>query len=93
MVVIKTIETKLRAAFSPIALEIVDESSRHAGHTGSRPGGETHFRIEIVSDAFEGLSRLARQRAIHHALAAELAGPVHALAVHAIASSERVSED
>ena len=74
-----TIERKLRQAFRPSRLEVHDESARHAGHAGARPGGESHFHIVLVSEAFAGLSRLDRQRLVHEVLAAELAGQVHAL--------------
>ncbi len=83
MTVADTIREKLTAAFHPHALEIVDDSHRHAGHAGAREGGETHFRVAIVADAFAGQSRIARHRAVHQALAAELAGRVHALSVDA----------
>ncbi|MBN9557690.1 MAG: BolA family transcriptional regulator [Alphaproteobacteria bacterium] len=73
------IEEKLTAAFQPVTLSVEDESARHAGHAGSRPGGETHFRVHIVSAAFQGLSRVDRQRKIHAVLASELAERVHAL--------------
>ena len=76
-----TIERKLRGAFAPSALEIVDESELHKGHAGYRAGGETHFRVTMNSDRFDGLSRLARQRLVHDILAEELAGPVHALSL------------
>ena len=76
-----TIEHKLRGAFAPSALEIVDESELHKGHAGYRAGGETHFRVTMDSDRFDGLSRLARQRLVHDVLADELAGPVHALSL------------
>lgn len=72
---------KLTEALVPTQLAIVDESHRHAGHAGARPEGETHFRIEIVSSAFEGLSRVERQRLVHRVLATELAGRVHALSL------------
>jgi BolA family transcriptional regulator, general stress-responsive regulator len=83
---------KLDAAFSPTRLEINDDSARHAGHAGARshaakhggsaPGtGETHFDIMIESAAFEGLNRVACQRAVYAVLAKELAGPVHALSL------------
>lgn len=72
---------KLEAAFSPSTLEIIDESEKHRGHGGWREGGETHFHVRIVSDAFAGQSRVARSRAVHKALAAELADRVHALAL------------
>lgn len=77
------IRTKLQAAFSPAELDVIDESHHHAGHSGSREGGETHFRVRIKSDAFKGMNRLARHRAVNEALAAELADRVHALAIEA----------
>jgi BolA family transcriptional regulator, general stress-responsive regulator len=83
-----TITNKLREAFTPESLDVIDESHLHEGHAGHRPGGETHFRIYIVSDAFEGKSRVERHRLINNALAAELAGPVHALAIKAQAPGE-----
>ena len=84
----RTIRSKLAEAFAPQTLEIVDDSARHAGHAGSRPGGETHFHLVIVAAAFEGLSRVERQRRINRVLAEELAGPVHALSVRALAPGE-----
>ena len=82
------ITEKLASAFDPESLNVVDESHQHAGHAGHRPGGETHFRVYIVSPAFRGKSRLERHRMINAALAAELAGGVHALAIHAAAPGE-----
>jgi BolA protein len=79
---------KLTKAFAPLSLSVVDESHLHEGHAGHRPGGETHFRVYIVAQAFAGKSRLERHRLINAALAAELAGPVHALAIHATAPDE-----
>ena len=79
---------KLHEAFVPESLEVVDESHLHEGHAGHRPGGETHFRLYIVSPAFEGKSRVERHRMINAALAQELAGSVHALAIHAQAPGE-----
>ena len=85
----KTIITnKLREAFSPESLEVSDESHLHEGHAGHRPGGETHFRVYIVSAAFKGKSRIERHRMINSTLAAELAGGVHALAIKAQAPGE-----
>ncbi len=78
-----TITNKLNEAFSPESLEVIDESRLHVGHAGHRPGGETHFRVHIVSQAFEGKSRIDRHRMVNTVLAAELAGTVHALAVKA----------
>jgi BolA protein len=83
MTVAETIERKLTEAFAPRSLVVVDESHRHAGHVGARPEGETHFRVEIVSAAFEGKSRIERQRMVYDLLRDELAGPVHALSVSA----------
>jgi BolA family transcriptional regulator, general stress-responsive regulator len=82
------ITNKLREAFTPESLDVVDESHLHEGHSGHRPGGETHFRVYIVSDAFKGKSRIERHRMINMALAAELAGSVHALAIKAHAPGE-----
>ena len=82
------ITEKLRNAFAPESLDVEDESHQHAGHAGHRPGGETHFRVYIVSEAFGGKSRLQRHRMINAALASELAGGVHALAIHAAAPGE-----
>jgi BolA protein len=82
------ITEKLRNAFAPESLDVEDESHQHAGHAGHRPGGETHFRVYIVSEAFRGKSRLQRHRMINAALASELAGGVHAMAIHAAAPGE-----
>jgi BolA protein len=84
----EAIRVKLQAAFEPLRLEVTDESHRHAGHSGARPGGETHFAVTIESAAFAGVSRLQRQRRVYGVLAQELAGPVHALSVTAVAPSE-----
>jgi BolA protein len=83
MTVADTIRDKLTRAFRPAALSVVDESHLHAGHAGAREGGESHFRVEIVSEAFAGLSRIQRHRRVHEALAEELRSGVHALAVTA----------
>ncbi|MCP1336160.1 BolA family protein [Futiania mangrovi] len=88
MSVAERLKGKLEAAFAPAEVAVVDESHLHAGHAGARPEGETHFRVRIVSPVFEGQSRVARQRAIHAAVAAELAGPVHAFAVKALTPDE-----
>ena len=84
-----TITEKLTEAFKPQSLRVEDESHKHEGHAGHRPGGETHFRVYIVSGAFEGKSRIERHRLINTALAAELAGSVHALAIRAQAPGEK----
>jgi BolA protein len=82
------ITRKLTEAFRPESLRVVDESHQHEGHAGHRPGGESHFRVYIVAQAFAGKSRLERHRLVNAALAAELAGGVHALAIHATAPGE-----
>lgn len=82
------IAEKLTAAFAPQSLNVEDESHRHEGHAGHRPGGESHFRVHIVAEAFRGKSRIERHRMINQILSAELAGGVHALAIHANAPGE-----
>ena len=82
------ITNKLTKAFAPQSLDVIDESHQHVGHAGHRPGGGTHFRVTIVADAFRGKTRIERHRMINAALAAELAGGVHALAIHASAPGE-----
>ena len=81
MTVKDIISKKLHDAFVPDSLDVIDESHLHEGHAGHRPGGETHFRVNIVSPSFEGKSRVERHRMINAVLAAELAGSVHALAM------------
>jgi len=83
-----TIRTKLTERFAPTRLEINDESHRHAGHEGAHPGGETHFSVTIVSAAFMGQSRVARQRLVYQTLAEELAARVHALSLTTLAPDE-----
>jgi BolA family transcriptional regulator, general stress-responsive regulator len=82
------ITRKLTEAFNPESLRVVDESHQHAGHAGHRAGGETHFRVYIVAEAFRGKSRIERHRMINATLSGELAGGVHALAIHAAAPDE-----
>ena len=82
------ITQKLTEAFAPHSLKGVDESHQHEGHGGHRPGGQTHFRVYIVSDSFKGKTRLERHRLINGILSSELAGSVHALAIHAAAPGE-----
>ena len=88
MSVERDIRNKLTEAFAPKALEIVNDSHRHAGHAGSPGTGESHFTIKVVSAAFAGKSRLERHRMVNQALAAELAGKIHALAVTALAPED-----
>jgi len=84
-----TITRKLNDAFAPESIDVVDESNLHEGHAGHRPGGQSHFRIYIVSQAFAGKSRIDRHRMINTVLADDLAGGVHALAIHAAAPGEK----
>lgn len=75
------IRTIIETSFAAAAVEILDESHRHAGHAGARPEGETHYRLRVVSPAFVGMSRVARSRAVHEALAREFQGGLHALSL------------
>jgi BolA protein len=84
---------KLAEAFDPARLELIDDSGRHAGHhheggMDGQEGGESHFNLTIVSDAFAGQGRVQRQRAVNAVLREELAGPVHALSIRALTPSE-----
>ncbi|ODT70996.1 MAG: BolA family transcriptional regulator [Pelagibacterium sp. SCN 63-23] len=78
------IKTKLTAQFSPLHLEVIDESQRHHGHAGWREGGETHFRVRIATRDFDGLSRVAQHRAVMNALDAEFKERVHALNIEVL---------
>jgi BolA protein len=82
------IHAALTADFAPLRLEVVDDSHQHAGHAGAAPGGETHYSVLLVSEAFTGMNRVARSRAVHAALAEEFAGGLHALALTLRAPSE-----
>lgn len=86
MPVREAIVEKLSAKFAPTHLEVIDESSRHQGHAGSRPGGESHFRVRIASPALTG-SRVTQHRAIMETLDAEIKGGVHALAIEVLSPS------
>ena len=88
MSVADTIRAKLIERFTPVRLEISDESHRHAGHAGARPEGETHFSVTIVSPAFFGHSRVVRQRLVYQTLSTELATRVHALSLTTLAPDE-----
>lgn len=82
------IRAKLAAGLTPTALDIQDESAKHAGHAGARPGGETHFDIYVVAAAFQGQSRVARQRMVYRLLGDEIAAGVHALAMTTLTPDE-----
>lgn len=78
----------LSAALDPVALAVIDESDLHKGHSGAREGGETHYRIEVVSGQFIGKSRIARERMIHQLLADEFSDGLHALSISARAPQD-----
>ncbi|WP_310542174.1 BolA family protein [Phenylobacterium sp.] len=86
--IFEAIQHKLTEAFSPTRLEIEDDSARHAGHAGASASGESHFNVIIQAQAFEGAPKVARQRMVYRTLAEELAGPLHALSVKALAPGE-----
>ena len=92
MSVADNIRARLTGAFSPLEMAVTDESARHAGHAGALRAdggaGETHFHVRLVSAAFEGVSRVERQRRVHAALEAELAGSVHALSLSLLTPAE-----
>jgi BolA family transcriptional regulator, general stress-responsive regulator len=83
------IVARLTEELDPSFLDVIDESDRHAGHAGARPGGGTHYRVRIVSPKFAGLSRVARHRLVYGVLPAEFAAGLHALALDAKAPGER----
>jgi len=88
MSVADTIRRKLTDRFAPVRLEIEDESHHHAGHEGARSGGETHFSVTIVSAAFSGQNRVARQRLVYKTLSEELSTRVHALSLTTLTPDE-----
>lgn len=90
MRVAASIEQKLIEAFAPARLEIVDESHHHEGHAGSRPEGESHFKVAVVSESFEGKSRVERQQMVYRALAAEMKTDIHALSLKTLTPQEDI---
>ncbi len=88
MSVAQEIQTRLQAALAPVELEITDQSDQHRGHAGWREGGETHFHMRLVSDAFTDLTRIERQRTVHKALGDLLKATVHALSMDLRAPGE-----
>ncbi len=81
MLIEDQISEKLQAAFTPVELQVINESDQHAGHAGHDGTGESHFRVVIRADAFADMGRIARHRAVHAALGKELIGRIHALAL------------
>ncbi len=90
MRVAATIEHKLTGALSPTRLQIIDESHRHQGHAGSRPEGESHFKVEVVSESFAGKSRVERQQMVYRALADEIKTDIHALSLRTLTPQEDI---
>jgi len=86
--IFEAIHDKLTAAFAPSRLEIEADSARHAGHAGASAAGESHFNVVIEAQAFQGTTKVSRQRMVYRILAEELAGPLHALSVKALAPGE-----
>lgn len=85
---LERMKQRLTAEFTPDFLDILDESARHAGHAGARPGGETHYQITMTSTAFTGRSRVERHRLVNAALGAEFSAGLHALALNLKAPGE-----
>jgi BolA protein len=88
MSVAEIIKTKITDALAPSRLEITDDSARHAGHAGASGDGESHFKVVVVSEIFEGKSRIERHMLVNEALADELRGPIHMLQIKAITPAE-----
>jgi len=89
MSVAETIRAKLQTAFAPLELVVEDESAKHAGHSGARPGGQTHFSVRVVSESFAGQSRVERQRRVYAALAQEMKpNGIHALSLTTLTPAE-----
>lgn len=83
----REIEQRMRADFDPVAIDLVDESAMHAGHTGAASGGG-HYRMRIVSPRFAGLSRIARHRLVYHSLSDLMRLAIHALSIEALTPDE-----
>ena len=79
---------RLTTSLAPTSIEVVDESHRHAGHAGARPGGETHYHVEIVAARFAGMSRVARHRLVHEIVRDEFGSGLHALSLRLLTPEE-----
>lgn len=91
MSVAEELRERLERALQPTLLEIFDESASHHGHAGWREGGETHFRVHVVSSRFDGLNRIDRQRLVHRAAAELLRARIHALSIRALTPKEALT--
>ena len=92
MSVAETIRRKLEEGLSPSSLVIEDQSHLHKGHAGHRPGGESHFHVAVVSEAFNGVSRVQRHRMVTSLLSAEMGNPIHALALKTLTPAEAAED-
>lgn len=92
MSIAKTMGKKLQEALSPTKLVLEDESYLHAGHSGANPQGESHFNLLIVSEKFDGISRVQRQRMVYEILADEMRERVHALSLKTLTQKEYASD-
>lgn len=89
-----SVEARIRerlAALAPLSLELLDESEAHRGHAGWKPGGGTHWRLTIVSEAFRGKPTVARHRLVYQALGELMDDPIHALVINARAPGDGVA--
>ena len=84
----KRIKTLIEKRLEPVRVNVVDESAKHVGHTGSQPEGETHYRVVVVSRAFETLRKIERHRLVNEVLADEFASGLHALSIQALTPQE-----
>jgi BolA protein len=82
------LQRRLVEALAPSAIDVVDESHRHAGHAGARPGGETHYHVAIISTRFAGMSRIARHRLVHEIVHDEFENGLHALSLKLLTPDE-----
>ena len=88
LTITQRIEKKVGETFGAESFSLEDDSAKHAGHAGHQPGGETHFNLSVISDAFAGKNRVQRQRMIYQLLAEELEERVHALSLSLKAPGE-----
>lgn len=82
------ISARIEAALDQAQVEVIDDSARHRGHAGAPDGGESHFKVKVISVSFSGKNRVARQRLVYDALKAEFADGVHALEVKTLTPEE-----
>ena len=88
MRIARAIRQRLTAALAPSHIALVDQSAQHAGHAGARPEGESHFQLTILAEAFEGRSRIERQRMVFAALGDLMQTDIHALSITALTPAE-----